>query len=171
MKTSWSTRANDKLIIVHADTLGPLNVKSTDGYHYAMGFIDSYSRYAEVYFMQSKDQTLAEFLQFVTDVGKPATIITDDELEYNTMALNKYCRVQAIRHEVSKTYMPEDNGKIERVWGAVVGMTKCMMDQAKMPPMFWTFALRAAFHLKNRSLHSAYGSTPFEMMFGSTGRT
>ena len=64
-------------------------------------------------------------------------------------------------------YMPEDNGNVERVWGTVVGMTKCMMDQATMPPMFSTYALRAAFHLKNRSLHSAHGSTPFEMMFGS----
>ena len=56
---------------------------------------------------------------------------------------------------------------IERVWGTVVGMTKRMMDQPKMPPMFWTFALQAAFHLKSRSLHSVHGSTPFEMTLGS----
>ena len=60
VKNSWGTRAEDKLMVVHADTLGPLNVKSTDGDHYAVGFIDSYSRYAEVYFMQSKDETLAK---------------------------------------------------------------------------------------------------------------
>ena len=159
MKKSWGTSAEDKLMIVHADTLGPLNVKSTDGYQYAVGLIDSYSRYSEVY--------LAKFQQFVADVGKLSTIVTDGALEYNSMAFNKYCREQAIQLEVSTPYMPEDNGKIERVWRTVVGMTKCLMDQAKMPPMIWTFALRAAFHLKNRSLHSAHGSTPVEMMFGS----
>ena len=67
---------------------GTLNVKSTDGYHYAVLFVDSYSRYAEVYVMQSKDQTLAKFQQFVADVGKTATIVTDSALEYNSMALN-----------------------------------------------------------------------------------
>ena len=117
--------------------------------------------------MQSKDETLAKFQHFVADVGKPATIVTDGALEYNSRAFNKYYREQAIRHEFSTPYMPEDNGKIERVWGTVVGMTKCMIDQTKIPPMFWTFALRAAFHLKSWSLHSAHGSTPFEMMFGS----
>ena len=167
MKKSWGTRAEDKLMVVHAVTLEPLIVKSTDGYQYARGFNDSYSRYAEVYFMQSKDAALAKFQQFMADVVKTATIGTDDALEYNSMTFNKYCREQAIRHEVSTSYMPEDNEKIERVCGTVVGMTKCMKDQAKIPPMFWTFALRAAFHLKNRILHSAHGSTPIEMMIGS----
>ena len=141
MKNSWGTMVKDKLMIVHTDTLGPLNAKSSDGYHYAVGLNHSYSRYAEVYFMQSKVETLAKFQQFVADVGKPATLVTDGALEYNSIAFNKYCREQAIRHEFSTPYMPKDNGKIERVWGTVVGMTKCMMDQAKMPPMFWTFAL------------------------------
>ena len=68
VKKKWGTRAKDKLMIVHADTMGPLNVKLTDGYNYAVGFLDSYSRYAEIYFMQSKDETLAKFQQFVADV-------------------------------------------------------------------------------------------------------
>ena len=123
VKKSWGARAEDKLMIVHADTLGPLNVKSTDGYHYTVGFIDSYRRYAEVYFMQSKNETMAKFQQFVADVGKPATKVTDGALDYNSLVFE-----QAIRHEVSAPYMPQDNVKTERVWGLVVGMTKCMMD-------------------------------------------
>lgn len=167
VKKTWGTRATKVLDIVHADTLGPLHIKSIDGYQYAIGFIDSFSRHAAVYLMKTKDESLSKLQQFVADIGKPRTLVTDGAMEYNSAAFNQFCREQSIRHEVSTPYMPEDNGKIERVWGTVVGMARCMVEQAHMPKSFWSYALLAAFYLKNRSLHSAHSSTPFEVMFGT----
>ena len=57
-------------------------------------------------------------------------------------------------------------GKIERSWGTVTGMTRCMTATAGVPKQFWSFALSTAIYLKNRSIHSAHGKTPFEMFHG-----
>ena len=61
----------------------------------------------------------------------------------------------------------EGFSKIERAWGTVTGMTPCMMTTAGVPKQFWPFALSTATYLKNRSIHSAHGKTPFEMFHGN----
>jgi hypothetical protein len=42
-----------------------------------------------------------------------------------------------------------------------------MMDTAGTPKNYWSYALKAAFYLKNRCLHAALETTPFEVMFKS----
>jgi hypothetical protein len=66
---TWGTRATDPMDIVHMDILGPLHVESVDGYRYAVGFIDSYSRYATVYLVKTKDECFAKLQLYVADVG------------------------------------------------------------------------------------------------------
>ena len=117
--------------------------------------------------MKTKDESLNWFKQFIADVGKPRTIVTDGAKEYNSKAWNDFCRDNGIRHEVSAPYIPEDNGKIERTWGTIVGMSRCMLEQARMPKTFWTHALRVAFYVKNRCVHSSHGRTPCELMYGT----
>lgn len=160
------TRADAPLDVVHMDVLGPLPVESEDGYRYAIGFIDSHSRYCVVYTIPTKDKVFEKVQQFVADVGKPRILASDCAKEFLSTAMATFCREQGIRFETSAPYTPEDNGKIERVWGTVMGMARCMMARARCPPGLWSFALRAAFHLKNRCLHSATGTTPYEAMFG-----
>ena len=48
----------------------------------------------------------------------------------------------------------------------MTGMTRCMMATAAVPKQFWPFALSTAIYLKNRSIHSAHGKTPFEVFHG-----
>ena len=55
---------------------------------------------------------------------------------------------------------------IERIWGTIGAMARCLMKKANTPEVFWSFAYRAAFHIKNRCIHSAHGKTPFEKFFG-----
>ena len=165
VKKEWGTRATHILDIVHTDILGPIHVESHDGFKYAIGFIDSYSRYATVYMMRSRDECFSKVQQFVADVGAPRTIVTDGAMEYLAGTLQTYLRQQGIRHQVSAPYVPEENGKIERVWGTVVGMARCMVDRASAPKTYWTNALSTAFYIKNRCLHSATGKTPFEVMY------
>ena len=43
----------------------------------------------------------------------------------------------------------------------------CMMATAGVPKQFWPFALSTAIYLKNGSIHSAHGKTPFQMFHGS----
>ena len=112
----WGTRVNQPMDVVHSDILGPIHVTSIDGFKYAIGFIDSYSRYTSVYLMKSRSECLEKLQQYVADVGTPKTLVTDGALEYMASGFEDFCRQRAIRHEVSTPYVPEDNGKIERIW-------------------------------------------------------
>ena len=76
------------------------------------------------------------------------------------------CRKNGIRQEYSTTYTPHGNGKIERVWGTVTGMARCMLETVGLPKQLWPCALATSFYVKNRCFHSAQNGTPFGMSFG-----
>ena len=72
-----TTRAEAVFDIVHTDILGPITPEAVDGHKYAIGFVDSFSRYCWVYFMKSRDETLKKDQQFCADVGQPLTLVSD----------------------------------------------------------------------------------------------
>ena len=164
---TWGTRATESLAIVHTDILGPMQTESVDGERYAIGFIDSYSRFATVYLMRTRDEAPEKMKQFVADVGRPRTLVTDGAKEYTSRETESFCRDQGIRHERSAPYVPEDNGKAERIRATIMDMTRCMIEQAGVPQEYWSHAIRAAYYTKNRSVHSAHGKTPFAVFFGT----
>ena len=66
--------------------------------------------------------------------------------------------------KVSSPYTPEDNTKAERIWGTMgLGMTKCMMETACMGKSYWSYAMKAAFHVTNFVIQSSHGKTPHEL--------
>ena len=81
---TWGTRAKTKLAIVHTDVLGPIQQESHEGFRYAVGFIDSYSRSGAVYPMKSKDEVTAKLQRFIIDAGQPGTLVSDGALEFNS---------------------------------------------------------------------------------------
>lgn len=166
VKKTCSTRAETQLDIVHTDVLGPIQQTSHEGYRYAIGFIDSFSRYAVVYPMRSREEVPEKLEQFFADVGTPKTLVSDGALEYKSKLFSDLCRKNGVRQEFSAPYTPQENGKIERIWGTVTGMSRCMMETAGVSKMMWPYALATAFYLKNRTFHSAHGKTPYEMFFG-----
>ena len=141
---NWGTRAMEKLAIVHTDVLGPVRQSSYESFRYAIGFIDSFARYAVMYPMRSKDEVLGKLELFLADVGKPQTLVSDGALEFKSRGFSDKCRKNGIRQEFSAPYTPHENGKIGRVWGTVTGMARCMMDSAGLPQQFWPYALAAA---------------------------
>ena len=86
------TRAQAVLDIVHTDIIGPITPEAEDGHKYAIGFVDSFSRYVRVYFMKSRDETLEKFQQFCADVGQPLTSVSDDAKEYIANDFKKFAR-------------------------------------------------------------------------------
>ena len=67
------TRAKEVLDIVHTDVLGKITPEVVVGHCYAIGFVDSFSRFSKVYFMKTRDEFLDKFKEFCADVGKPGT--------------------------------------------------------------------------------------------------
>ena len=112
-----STRAKETLDYVHYDVLGPVSPVSVDGHKYAIGFQDSYSRNSEVCFMKSSDEVAGKCEQYCADTGEPKVIVTDCAKEFVSVDVKTFCRNKRIRQEISATYTPEENGKIERVLG------------------------------------------------------
>ena len=161
------TRAKTKLAIVHTDVLGPIQQESHLSFCYAVVFFDSYSCFGAVYPLKSKDEVTAKLQRFIIDVGWPGTLVSEGALEFKSKQFSDLCTSNGIKQEFSVPYTPEENTKIERAWGTVTGMTRCTMATAGVPKQFWPFALSTAIYLKNRSIHSAHGKTPFEMFHGS----
>ena len=160
-KTSGN-RAKTKLAIVLTEVLRPIQQEPHEGFCYAVGFIDSYNRFGAVNPMKSKDEDTAKLQRFIIDVGRPGTLVPDGALEFKSKQFGDWCTSNGIKQNFSAPYTPEENGKIERAWGTVTGMTRCMMTTAGVPKHLWPFALSTAIYLKNRSIHSAHGKTPFE---------
>ena len=162
-----ATRAKKPLDIVHVD-ISPVNTMSTDEFKYALGFVDSFSRLGAVYLLRTKTEVGTKLLKFIAELGKPRKIVTDNANEFKFENFADICLQQGIHQEFTCEYTPEQNGKIERVWGTIGAMAMCLLKTTGLPETFWLFAYRAAFHIKNRCLHSAHGMTPVEKFFDKT---
>ena len=108
--------------------------------------------------MKTKDEVTAKLQRFIIDVGRPGTLVSNGALEFKSKQFSDLCTSNGIKQEFSAPYTREENGKIERAWGTVTGMTPCMMATAGDPKQFWPFPLSTAIYLKNRSIHTALGS-------------
>ena len=85
-----------------------------DGNRYAIGFVDSCSRFCKVYLMKSKEEALEKVQEFFADVGKPRILVTDSASEFVSKEIKSWYRTKGVRTELSAPYTPEENGKIER---------------------------------------------------------
>ena len=71
-KVEWvsNSRATKLLQLVHSDVSGPIEIQSIGGARYFVSFIDDYSKWTVVYFMQRKSKVLACFKLFRALVEK-----------------------------------------------------------------------------------------------------
>ena len=117
-----TTRAQAVLDIVHTDILGPITPEAVDSHKYAIGFVDSFSRFCSVYFMKSRDETVEKFQQFCAVVGQPLTLVSDGAKLSND--IKKFARLKGISLENSAAHTPQENGKIEKLWDVTVGTAR-----------------------------------------------
>jgi len=62
-------RASDVLELIHTDICGPFPTPSWNGQQYFISFIDDYSRYAYLFLIHEKSQSLDVFKSFKVEVG------------------------------------------------------------------------------------------------------
>ena len=105
--------------------------------------------------METREEAKGKVQQFCADVGTPRVLVTDGASEFVSKDIRSWYRTKGIRTELSAAFTPEENGKIERTWGTVVGMARCMIHDAGSSTEYWTSALIYAFQLKNMCLQSA----------------
>jgi len=61
-------RATDVLELIHTDICGPFHTPSWNGQQYFISFIDDYSRYAYLFLIHEKSQSLDVFKTFQVEV-------------------------------------------------------------------------------------------------------
>ena len=153
-----ATRAKKPLDIVHVD-MSPVNTTSIVDFKYALGFVDSFSRLDAVYLLRTR---ALEVYRWAWNSSLRLSLI---RLKSSNLDI---CLQQGIHQEFTCEYTPVQNGKKARVWGTINAIARCLLETRVLPEPFWSFAYRAAFFWKNRCLHSAHGTTPFEKFFDKT---
>ena len=118
-KPSSRKRQENTLDLVHTDVMGPLP-KAKNGNQYILTFIDDNSHWIMVYFLQSKDQTLSRFKQYLEFVerqtgNKLKKLCSDRGGEYMGETFKKYCEDRGIDHKPTIAYTPQHNGVAERM--------------------------------------------------------
>ena len=130
-------RKSSNLELVYSDVRGQMETTSLGGHRYVVSFIDSYSRFAQAYFMKHKSEVLENFLQFCIDEGVPKTISSltvrsGGGGEYDNKAFDEFCFAQGSKREMTPPHSPHQNGVAERRWQTVGNMARCLLKQANL---------------------------------------
>ena len=161
---------------MHSDLCGKMNEKSLSGAEYFLSFIDDKTRYVWVYFLKSKDQVFEKFLEWKTMVEKSTgrklkAIRTDNGGEFTSKEFEAHLTTEGVRHEVTISKNPEQNGVAERMNRTLVETARSILVNANLPHRFWAEALSTATFLRNRSPTKAVcGMTPHEAWTGEKPR-
>jgi len=133
-------------------------VESVSGITTLIPFVDYATRITKRYFMPKKnaETTVGTFKLFVEDVkhdfqGKqPIRFIrTDSEYLLTCDELKREMELLGIKILPSAPYHHEQNGRIERKWGAVFETAETMRDTAQLTMKLWPAAVNTAFYMED----------------------
>ena len=139
---------------------------------YILTFIDDFSRKLWVYFLNEKSEAFTTFKNFKVMVEKRSRhticgLRTDRGGEFNSKEFIEFCKTQGIRRKLTTAYTPQQNGVAERKNRTILNMVRCLLEEKKMPKMFWPDTVKWTCYLLNRSPTSAVkNKTPEECWSG-----
>ncbi|UYV81752.1 hypothetical protein LAZ67_20002198 [Cordylochernes scorpioides] len=121
---------------------------------------DDFSRRVTVYFLKHKDQVIEYFDIFRAraerETGhKIKRLRTDNGLEYCNKNFKQKLESLGIKHELTNSYSPQQNGVSERLNRSLLDMARASMHNADLPQKFWAESVNCAAYIQNRSLCSA----------------
>ena len=101
------------------DLFGSTTYKSLRGNLYCLVIVDDYSRYTWVFFLHDKTEVASCFKKFAKRAQnefkvKLKKIRSNNGKEFHNTNIEAYCDEVGIKHEVSATYTPQQNGVVER---------------------------------------------------------
>ena len=178
MSKKGAKRSSDILEIIHTDICCP--IMDAHCQKYFITFIDDYSRYMYLYFLNAKSEALDAFKIFKAEVekqcGKQIKIVRSDRGgEYygrytkNGQALGpfaKFLQENGIVAQYTMPGSPSQNGVAERRNRTLLDMVRSMQAYAKLPEFLWNEALKTAVYILNRVPTKAVSKTPFEIFKG-----
>jgi transposase InsO family protein len=143
--------------LLHMDTIGPARVCSFGGNWYVLVVVDDFSRYSWVFFMGAKDEAFTHtrdlILQLQNEFPKNAmrAICSDNGTEFKKKTqFATFCASLGLEHQFSSSYVPQQNGIVERKNQTLVEMARMMLDEHRTPRRFWAEAINIVCHVSNR---------------------
>ena len=142
------------LELLHMDLFGPTIYKSLGGNLYCLVIVDDYSRYTWVFFLHDKSEVASCFKKFAKRAQnkfemKLKKFRSDNRKEFNNTKIETYCDEVGIKHEVSATYTPQQNGVVEKKNRTLITFARTMLDEYNTPERFWAKAINTVFYASN----------------------
>ena len=160
------------LELLHMDLFGPTTYKSLGGNLYCLMIVDDYSRYTWVFFLHDKTEVASCLKKFAKRAQnefevKLKKIRSDNRKEFDNTNIEAYCAEVGIKHEVSATYTPQQNGVVERKNRTLITLARTMLDNYNTPKALWAEAINTACYASNQLfLQKFIGKTPYELLNG-----
>ena len=153
--------------LLHIDHAGPLPT-GVEGHKYVLLVVDDATRYSWSFTAATRSDA-PEALQRL-DAATPfriQMIRTDNAPELKHGAFSAYCTANGIKRQYTCPHTPQQNGVVERKLAHLFCLVRAMLKDAELPAEWWTFAMRHATYVINRTSTTALpGITPFEALHG-----
>jgi transposase InsO family protein len=142
------------LELLHMDLFGHTNYVSAGGNLYCLVIVDDFSRYTWVFFLHDKSEVASIFKKFAKKSQnefdcKIKKIRSDNGKEFDNTNIHEYYDEIGIKHEVSATYTPQQNGVVERKNKTLITLARTMIDEYNTPERFWAEAVNTACYASN----------------------
>ncbi|MCO5575128.1 hypothetical protein L7F22_028925 [Adiantum nelumboides] len=98
---------------------------------------------------------------------KVKSIRSDRGGEFLSENFARWCKSEGIRHQLTTTYTPSQNGVVERKNRTIMEMARAMLAHASLPRSYWAEACNTAVYIQMRSpTHALQDMTPFQAYYG-----
>ena len=166
------TLRRTQLGLIHMDIMGPMDVRSRMGHHYALVLVDDCTRHVWVMFLTRKGDAEREIRNWFKQVERQYErmvkgLRSDRGGEFLGNDFRQWLTGQGILHQLTCSYSPEQNGVAERMNRELAEKTRCILLQADLPKKFWEHAMGYVAWVKNRVVNTANKTqTPVELLSG-----
>jgi transposase InsO family protein len=161
-----------QLELLHMNLFGSISSASVGDTLYYLIIIDDYSRYTWVFFLQEKSRVASISKKFAKKAQnefycKIKKIRRDNDKEFDNTNIHEYCDEVGIKHKVSATYTPQQNGVVERNNRTLITLARTMIDEYNTLERFWVEAINTVCYASNRLFpHRLLEKTPYELPNG-----
>ena len=168
---SSNTKSVNPFHTIHNDLWGPSPSVSADGFRYYITFIDEFTRYCWLFHLVNKSDLCSVFVKFHQYVHTQFScsikiLQTDGGGEYVSKQLQSFLHTKGIIHQKSCPYTPEQNDLAERKHRHLIETTITLLQHAKIPTGFWSYAVHTAAYLINRMPSVVLqNKSPYEVLF------
>jgi transposase InsO family protein len=143
------------LELLHKDLFGPIAYLSIGGSKYGLVIVDDCFCFTWVFFLHDKSETQGTLKHFLRRAQnefelKVKKIRSDNGSEFKNLQVEEYIEEEAIKHEFSAPYTPQQNGVVERKNSTLINMARTMLGEYKTPERFWSKAVNTTCHAINR---------------------